>query len=249
MKDEELLRYSRQLMLPEIDVAGQQRLLDARVALFGLGGLGAPVALYLAAAGIGTLHLCDPDTVELTNLQRQILFRSADRGARKVDVAARELTARNPGPTLELHPQRLDGADLEALCARVDLVIDGTDTFRSRDTINSACRAARIPLLFGAAIRWEGQLALFDARDPASPCYRCLHPQEGDDEDRCAETGVAGPVVGTIGTLLAVEALKFLCGAGSCAAGELLHYDALGGRFERFTLPRFAHCPSCGSVA
>lgn len=247
MKDEELLRYSRQLMLPEIDVAGQQRLLDARVALFGLGGLGAPVALYLTAAGVGTLHLVDPDMVDLTNLQRQVLFRDTDRGAQKVDVAARELAALNPGPELVLHPQRLEGVALTQLCAAVDLVIDGTDNFESRNQINGACRAAQTPLLFGAAIRWEGQLTLFDARDPASPCYRCLHPQEGDGEDRCAETGVAGPVVGTIGTLLAVEALKLLSGAGARRIGELLHYDALSGRFDQFTLPRFEQCPACGN--
>lgn len=246
MNDDDLLRYSRQLLLPEIDIAGQQRLLDARVALFGLGGLGAPVALYLAAAGIGTLHLCDPDTVDLTNLQRQVLFRSSDRGELKVTAAARELAALNPGPRLRLHPQRLQGDELTSLCGQVDLVIDGTDNFLSRDAINSACLQTRTPLLFGAAIRWEGQLALFDPRDSASPCYRCLHPASGDGEDRCAESGVAGPVVGTIGTLLAVEALKLITGAGTTRTGELLHYDALDGRFERFRLPRFAACPSCG---
>ena len=246
MNDDDLLRYSRQLLLPEIDVNGQTRLAESRVALVGLGGLGSPAALYLAAAGVGTLHLLDDDLVALTNLQRQVLYRSADEGQAKTTAAANTLRSLNPGPRLIEHPHRLTGEPLAALFAEVDLVLDGTDNFLSRNSINEAARAARTPWLFAAAIRWEGQLTAFDPRRRDSPCYRCLHPQPGDGEDRCAESGVAGPVVGTLGCLLATEAIKWLLALGTSPVGRLTHYDALQGEFHQFKLPRFPGCPACG---
>ena len=246
MKDDALLRFSRHIMLPQIDIAGQERLLASSVLIAGLGGLGCPAALYLAAAGVGELHLADHDEVEVSNLQRQILFGDADVGLAKVEAGASRLEALK-GPTrVVAHAASLDEKSLPGLLSKVDLVVDGTDNFAARFAINSACVAAAIPLVSGAAIRFEAQISVFDARDESSPCYACFMP-EGDDEAlNCADNGVAAPLVGMVGSLMALEAMKVITLAGDALMGKVLHVDGLSGEFRRFTLKRRAGCPVCG---
>ena len=247
LNDEELLRYSRQILLAQIDVAGQLKLKHSRVLIVGLGGLGSPVALYLAAAGVGELHLADFDTVDLTNLQRQIIHDSASVGAAKVDSAVARLTALNP--QVKLVPQRtaLDADSLAAAVAAVDLVLDCCDNFATREAVNAACVAAGKPLVSGAAIRLEGQLAVFDPRDAASPCYHCLYGHGSEAELTCSEAGVVGPLVGLVGSLQALEALKVLAGFGEPLVGRLLLIDALGTRFRELRVKRDPGCSICGA--
>ncbi|MBV6287517.1 molybdopterin-synthase adenylyltransferase MoeB [Pseudomonas aegrilactucae] len=246
LTDEELLRYSRQILLAQVDIDGQLRLKQSRALIVGLGGLGSPVALYLAAAGVGELHLADFDSVELTNLQRQIMHDSASVGRGKVDSALARLGALNPRVALVAHRQALDEDSLAAAVAAVDLVLDCSDNFATREAVNAACVAAGKPLVSGAAIRLEGQLSVFDPRDPFSPCYHCLYGHGSEAELSCSEAGVLGPLVGLVGSLQALEALKLLAGFGQPLVGRLLLVDALGSRFRELRVKRDPACSVCG---
>ncbi|MBK6288624.1 MAG: molybdopterin-synthase adenylyltransferase MoeB [Pseudomonadales bacterium] len=248
MNDEQLLRYSRHLLLPEIDVSGQQRLLEATVLVVGLGGLGSAATLYLGASGIGRLMLADDDLVELSNLQRQVIHNSAAIGRAKVDSAAATVRAINPDVRTVPIRERLDEAGIGQLLDEVSLVLDCSDNFATRHAINAACFAGRVPLVSGAALGWEGQIAVFDPRTGTGPCYRCLYPDANAVSERsCARNGVAGPVVGTIGVLQALQALKLLCGAGDALCGELLAFDALALEFHRLRIAPRANCPVCAA--
>ena len=246
LSDDELLRYSRQILLKQVDIEGQLRLKNSRVLIVGLGGLGSPVALYLAAAGVGELHLADFDRVDPTNLQRQIIHDTAAVGLHKVDSAMTRLAAINPGITLVGHRAGLDADSLDEAVANVDLVLDCTDNFAVREAVNAACVAARKPLVSGAAIRLEGQLSVFDLRNDASPCYHCLYGHGSEAELTCSEAGVLGPVVGLVGSLQALEALKVLVGFGEPLVGRLLLVDALTGRFRELKVKRDPGCAVCG---
>lgn len=246
LSDEELLRYSRQILLPQIDVDGQLRLKQGRVLIVGLGGLGSPVALYLAAAGVGELHLADFDSVDLTNLQRQVIHDSASVGALKVESAMARLAALNPGVRLVPITRALDEDSLAAAVAQVDVVLDCTDNFGTREAVNAACMAAGKPLVSGAAIRLDGQLSVFDPRRDDSPCYHCLYGHGSEAELTCSEAGVVGPLVGLVGSLQALEALKLLAGFGEPMVGRLLLVDALGTRFRELRVKRDPACSVCG---
>ena len=245
LNDDELLRYSRQILLAQVDIAGQLRLKAGRVLIVGLGGLGSPVALYLAAAGVGELHLADFDSVDLTNLQRQVLHDTASVGLSKVDSAVRRLSAVNPLVKLVLHRAALDEDSLAASVGAVDVVLDCSDNFATREAVNAACVAAGRPLVSGAAIRLEGQLSVFDPRLPASPCYHCLYGHGSEAELTCSEAGVVGPLVGLVGSLQALEALKLLAGFGEPLVGRLLLIDALGSRFRELRVKRDPACAVC----
>ena len=246
MDDTQLLRYSRHLLLDALGPDAQARFARARALVVGVGGLGNPAAQFLASAGIGRLVLCDADRVDLTNLQRQILFDLDDVGAPKVEAAAKRLAAINPEPAYVTIARRLGADDLAALAADADVVLDCTDNFATRHAINRACVAARVPLVSGAAIRFDGQVAVFDVRDPASPCYHCLFG-EGDDLDevRCATMGVFAPLVGIVGATQAGEALKLVAGVGDTLAGRLLLYDALASSWRELKVPRDPACAVC----
>ena len=249
MDDQQLLRYSRQILLPQIDIDGQQRLLDSRVLIVGVGGLGSPVALYLAAAGVGELVLADPDQVDLTNLQRQIIHHAADIDRDKVASAAERIAAINPQVQCRTLPVALaDGALLDAV-ADVDLVLDCSDNFATRHAVNAACVARGKPLVSGAAIRLEGQLSVFDPRRDDSPCYQCLYGEGDEQALSCSEAGVVGPLVGLVGSLQALEALKLLAGFGEPLVGRLLLIDALDSRFRELRVRRDPGCSCCGAAA
>lgn len=248
LTDEELLRYSRQILLAQIDIDGQLRLKNASALIVGLGGLGSPVALYLAAAGVGSLHLADFDTVDLTNLQRQIMHDGASLGRSKVESALDRLGALNPDIQLVAHCRALDEDSLVAAVAAVDLVLDCSDNFATREAVNAACVKAGKPLVSGAAIRLEGQLSVFDPRRAESPCYHCLYGHGSEAELTCSEAGVVGPLVGLVGSLQALEALKLLAGFGEPLVGRLLLVDALGTRFRELRVKRDPGCAVCGST-
>ncbi|KRW68578.1 molybdopterin-synthase adenylyltransferase MoeB [Stutzerimonas nitrititolerans] len=247
LSDDELLRYSRQILLKQIDIDGQLKLKQSRVLIVGLGGLGSPVALYLAAAGVGELHLADFDTVDATNLHRQILHDTTSVGRTKVDSAIERLEALNP--LVKVVPLRttLDADSLGSAVAAVDLVLDCTDNFAIREAVNGACVAAGKPLVSGAAIRLEGQLSVFDPRVASSPCYHCLYGHGSEAELTCSEAGVAGPLVGLVGSLQALEALKLLAGFGEPLVGRLLLIDALTSRFRELKVKRDPACAVCGT--
>lgn len=245
MNDHQLLRYSRQIMLPEVDIAGQQALVDATVVIIGLGGLGAPAAFYLAAAGIGRLVLVDHDEVELSNLQRQIIHQQSDIGKRKVDSAAASVHELNPEVAVETVHARLDTTGFESLFSTASAVVDATDNFSSRYQINQACWQAQVPLVSAAAIRWEGQISVFDPRTNASPCYQCLYPSGDDAALNCAENGVIAPLVGIIGTCQALETIKVLTGAGESLVGYLLFLDGLRMEWRKLKLPKDPQCATC----
>lgn len=248
MHDEQLLRYSRQIMLPEFDVAGQQRLLDATVLVVGAGGLGSPVSLYLAAAGVGHLILVDDDEVELSNLQRQIVHRERSLGQAKVDSAAATLAELNSGTKVTAVLQRMDDASLDQwLTTDVDLVVDACDNFSTRFMLNRGCVKHGKPLVSGAAIRMEGQVVVFDTRRPDSPCYQCLYRSGGDDEElSCSRNGVMAPVVGVIGVMQALEVIKVLSGLGRDLCGRLLLFDGLDSQWRELRLKRDPDCEVCG---
>ncbi len=248
MQDHQLLRYSRQIMLPQWDVAGQEAVLAARVLIVGLGGLGCPAAMYLAAAGVGQLVLADFDAVDLTNLQRQIAHGDSDIDALKVDSAQQTLQQLNPEVRVTALGERLQGQALEQEVAQADLVLDCSDNFTTRHAINRACVATRTPLVSGAAIRFEGQLAVFDPRLAGTPCYRCLYADSPDEALSCSENGVISPLVGVIGSLQALEALKLLAGVGESLAGRLLVFDALTADWRSLKLPRDPACPVCSTA-
>ena len=239
------LRYSRHLALPEFGAPAQAKLAAAAVLVVGLGGLGSPAALYLAAAGVGRLLLNDFDKVDLSNLQRQILYKDSDVGAPKTAAAAGALKAINPGPVLERLDGRLDQAALTQVIGRCDLVLDGSDNFGTRFSVNQACVTARKPLISGAALRYEGQLAVFDARDTMSPCYACLYQETGEELEDCQRNGVLAPLTGVIGSLMAVETLKLLTGTGQPMTGRLLRYDALQGETRYAHIKKDPACPVC----
>ena len=245
MDDDQLLRYSRQIMLPEIEIAGQEALLNARVLIVGLGGLGSPVALYLGAAGVGTLVLADFDTVDATNLQRQIAHTTADVGALKAKSAQANIAALNPGVTVETITERLESTAMKSVIDGVDLVVDCTDNFDVRYEISDACVATATPLVSGAAIGLEGQLMVYDPRVPDTPCYRCLYDGADDRQLNCAEAGVAAATVGVIGTLQASEAIKILAGYGESLVSHLLVWDAKYMDFRKLKLKRDPDCPGC----
>jgi molybdopterin-synthase adenylyltransferase len=247
LSDQQLQRYARQILLPGFDVAGQERLQAARVLVLGLGGLGSPVALYLAGAGVGQLVLADGDAVELSNLQRQILFEQDDLGRNKAAAAAAAIGRRNPEVALEVWAQRLDEAALAEVVPRVDLVVDGSDNYPVRYALNRACIAAGVPLVSAAAVRAEGQIAVFHpAREGG--CYRCLYPEQGASTAlSCSESGVLGPVVGVLGSLQALEAIKLLAGYGEVRPGSLLLLDLAAGEINRLAIPPRPGCPDCGA--
>jgi adenylyltransferase/sulfurtransferase len=245
MNDEQLLRYSRQLMLPGVDVAGQEKLLAARVLMLGLGGLGCPAAMYLVAAGVGHLTLVDHDTVDLTNLQRQIAHTTASVGRFKVDSARDTLLALNPTNTIETVAARLEGELLADLVKRHDAVLDCTDNFAIRFALNAACVAARVPLVSAAAIRLEAQISVFDPRQPDSPCYRCLYEEGTEADQSCAHNGVLAPLVGIVGSLQALECLKLLIGFGTSLSGRLLLLDAARLEWREMRLRKNPDCPVC----
>ena len=247
LSDDELLRYSRQILLPQIDIDGQLRIRAGRVLVIGLGGLGSPVALYLAAAGVGELHLADFDSVDLTNLQRQVIHDSQSVGQGKVDSAMARLAALNPHVHLVPLRQALDADSLAAAVAAVDVVVDCCDNFATRTAVNAACVASGTPLVSGAAIRLEGQLSVFDPRDAQSPCYHCLYGAGSEEELTCSEAGVVGPLVGLVGSLQALETLKLLAGFGTPLVGRLLLVDALGSRFRELRVKRDPQCAVCGT--
>ena len=245
MEDEQLLRYSRQIMLPYFGIEGQQQLQASRVLIIGLGGLGAPAAMYLAAAGVGTLVLVDFDQVDLSNLQRQIIHTSASIGQAKAESARQTLLALNPEIQVQALDRRLEEADLREQIDQSDLVIDATDNFTSRFAINAACYASGTPLVSGAAIRMEGQVSVFLGQ-PGGPCYRCLYAEEGQLDETCTANGVMAPVVGIIGSIQATEAIKVLTGTGTSLHGRLLLLDALHMEWRSLKLSPDPACPVCG---
>jgi molybdopterin/thiamine biosynthesis adenylyltransferase len=247
MQDQQLLRYSRQIMLPEMDVAGQQKLLDASVLIVGMGGLGCPAAMYLAAAGIGHLIIADDDIVELTNLQRQIAHSQSDLGTAKVDSVQQTLKGLNPDLKITAVQQRLSGNDLERVVSSADIVVDACDNFTSRFAINRACISHGKPLVSGAAIRMEGQVAVFDSSNPESPCYQCLYTEGDDDDSSCSTHGVMAPLVGIIGSVQAMEVIKLIVHIGQPLRGRLLLLDAMTMQWREMKLPRDSECPACGS--
>jgi len=242
--DGEVERYARHLVLREVGGPGQQKLKTARVLLVGMGGLGAPAALYLAAAGIGTLGLADADTVSLSNLQRQVLYQTGDVGRLKVEVAAERLTALNPHVSVETHPVWLNVDNAEALVSQYDLVLDGTDDFATRFAVSDACVSHGRTLVSGALGRWTGQVGVFQGR----PCYRCLVPEVPPDAETCALVGVVGALAGTIGAMMALEAVKILTGAGQALTGRLLIYDALAAETRTVRIGADPACPACQST-
>ncbi|MGH8801810.1 MAG: HesA/MoeB/ThiF family protein [Casimicrobiaceae bacterium] len=246
MDDLQLLRYSRHILLDELGTEAQAKFRSARALIVGVGGLGAPAAQFLAAAGIGSLTLCDDDQVDLTNLQRQILFATPDVGAPKVDAAAARLAAVNPDVAITRIASRVGDDELASLVAKADVVVDCCDNFETRHAVNRACVTYAKPLVSGAAIRFDGQIAVFDLADPESPCYHCLFG-EGDEleETRCATMGVFAPLVGIVGSTQAAEALKLVAGAGMTLAGRLLVIDALAMHWRELTVPRDPECPVC----
>ena len=247
MNDQQLLRYRRQIMLPAIGIEGQERLLASRVLIIGLGGLGSPVAMYLAAAGVATLVLVDFDRVDLSNLQRQIAHTNGRVGQPKVASAKETLQALNPECRIETIDQMLEGKALAAEVAKADLVIDCCDNFATRFAINATCVVARTPLVSGAAIRMEGQVSVFSGQ-PGGPCYRCLYDDEGSEDQTCSENGVLAPLVGIIGSVQATEAIKVLTGVGEPLNGRLLLLDALQMEWRTLRLKADPNCPVCGTI-
>jgi len=245
----DLSRYSRQLLLPEVSADGQRRIKAARVLCIGAGGLGSPAALYLAAAGIGTLGLVDADRVDASNLQRQILYGTDDVGKSKVEKARTRLEQLNPDVEIVLHEARLTSANATEIIANYDLVIDGSDNFPTRYLSNDVCVFARKPNIYGSVFRFEGQASVF-APHLGGPCYRCLFPEPPPPgaAPSCAEAGVLGVLPGIIGLIQATEALKLIVGVGEGLAGRLLHFDALKMKFREFSLRRDPQCPVCGDT-
>jgi molybdopterin/thiamine biosynthesis adenylyltransferase len=247
MNDDQLLRYSRHILLDELDIAGQQRLLDSHALVIGAGGLGSPVALYLATSGVGTLTIVDHDSVDLTNLQRQIAHDLSRVGQPKAVSAARSIAAINPDVRVHALTERADARRLDTLVAAADVVLDCSDNFATRHAVNAACVAHRKPLVSGAAIGFDGQISVYDTRDDTAPCYACLFPPDAAFEEvACSTMGVLAPLVGIIGSMQAAEALKLLAGIGSSLAGRLQMLDARTMEWNEVRLSRQAGCPVCG---
>ena len=249
MNAHQLLRYSRHILLDEIGIEGQERILAGKALVIGAGGLGSPVAFYLASAGVGKITLVDDDTVDLTNLQRQILHTSQRVGQPKAHSGRQTMQALNPEVEVIALQERLEGERLQELVAQADVVLDCTDNFATRHAINRACVAARVPLVSGAAVRMDGQLSVFDTRSGEHPCYACLFPPDQEFEEvQCATMGVFAPLVGIIGSMQAAEALKLLAQTGESLAGRLLLLDARNMEFTQIRVQRNADCLECGGV-
>lgn len=246
MTDDELLRYSRHILLPEIGVDGQERLLASRALVIGAGGLGSPVALYLAGGGVGRVTIVDPDTVDLTNLQRQIAHRQDTIGRPKVESARQRMLEMNPGVRIHALQEKADAARLHELVAQADVVLDCSDNFTTRHAVNAACVIHRVPLVSGAAIGFDGQISVYDVRGGDAPCYACVFPSESTFEEvRCATMGVFAPLVGIIGSMQAAEALKLLAGAGRSLTGRLQMLDGRTMAWSEITLSRDPRCTVC----
>jgi len=242
------VRHARHILLKDIGGPGQQRLSRARVVIIGAGGLGAPAALYLAAAGVGAIRIAEPDVVSLDNLQRQILYRTQDVGRPKAERAAEALTALDPSLDIEARVLAADDASLPGLLDGADLVLDGCDDFATRFAVNRAALAARIPLVSGAVGRWDGQVGVFAPHlGPDAPCYQCWVPDIPPDAETCAETGIVGALTGVIGSLMALEAIKLITGAGEALVGRLVIYDGLSGRARTVRVQRDPGCKACGT--
>ena len=243
--DEQLLHYSRQIMLPHFGIEGQQRLHDAHVVIMGIGGLGSPAAMYLAAAGVGTLTLVDFDTVDDSNLQRQIVHSVDSIGDSKVNSARETLLNINPETTIHCIDERLAQQALETLISDVDCVIDATDNFDSRFLINRACVSSKVALVSAAAIQFEGQISVFDMRKKDSPCYACLYAERGEENTNCSDNGILAPVVGILGSMQALEAIKLICEIGDSLQNRLLIFDALALQWRTMKLQKDPDCPVC----
>lgn len=249
MNDHQLLRYSRHILLDEIDIEGQEKLLAAHALIIGAGGLGSPAALYLASAGIGIITLVDDDTVDLTNLQRQILHTTERIGQAKVVSGQKTLSDINPGINIVALKERVSGERLNELVSQASVVLDCSDNFATRHAINRACVANRVPLVSGAAIKFDGQISMFDARSGNAPCYACLFPEEQQFEEvNCGTMGVFAPLVGIIGSMQAAEALKLVAGIGTSLAGRLLLLDARTMEWSSIKIARNASCSICGQA-
>ena len=247
MNDDQLLRYSRHILLDEVGIEGQQQLIDSHVLIVGAGGLGSPVALYLAASGVGHITIADHDTVDLTNLQRQIAHSTDRVGEAKVTSAAQAMHALNPEVRITTLARQLDAAELDRLVPTVHVVVDCCDNFTTRQAVNAACVKHHVPLVSGAAIRMDGQLAVYDARDAQSPCYACIFPPDtAPEEVRCATMGVLAPLVGVIGTMQAMETVKLITGIGSRLVGRLQMLDGRGMEWNEMRVKRNPSCPVCG---
>lgn len=247
LTDPQLLRYSRQIMLPQFDITGQERLLESSVLIIGLGGLGSPVAMYLAGAGVGKLILTDPDTVDLTNLQRQVIHSTAAVGALKVESATQRLTQLNPEVEVSCIPKILADDALLEVVKSVDVVLDCTDNLAARFAANRACMAAGKPMVSAAAIRWEGHLSVFHPGVADSPCYQCFYGDVTGVAETCSENGVIGPLLGILGSMQALETIKLLTGLGEALVGRVLLFDALGMEWTPIRLAKRANCKVCGS--
>jgi len=245
LSDEELLRYSRQILMPRFDIAGQEKLKAAHVLVIGAGGLGCPVALYLGAAGIGHLTLVDDDQIELANLQRQIAFEQSWLGDSKAGRLAERVRAINPEITVNAVNRRVDGDDLRQLVSESTLVLDCTDNFNTRFALNRASVSSKVPLVSGAAIRGEGQLSVYDPGQPESPCYHCLYPEQGNEDLTCSEAGVIAPLVGMIGSAQAMEAIKVISEVGRPLVGRLLLLDAWQMEWREMKLAKDPDCSVC----
>lgn len=246
MNDQQLLRYARHIMLDDVGFEGQERLLNSKILMVGAGGLGAPALMYLVAAGVGTIHLVDDDEVELSNLQRQIAHTSERVGMPKVESAKLMAQALNPEVNFIAHHQRFDDAALEQLIQEVDLVLECTDNFKTRQQLNRICFKHRVPMVSAAAIRFDGQVTVYDFRETSSPCYACQYdPSDNLQPDNCATLGVLSTVVGSIGMMQAHEALKLLLGMGRSLVGRLLMFDGRDTQWQEFKLSKNPHCPVC----
>lgn len=247
MNDQQLLRYSRQILLPQFGIEGQQALLDAHVLIIGLGGLGSPVAMYLAAAGVGELTLVDHDRVELSNLQRQIIHRTDNIDQYKVESAKQNLFNLNPEIKINCINHKLSTTELDTATQSATVVIDATDNFDSRFSINQSCVKNKTPLVSGAAIRMEGQVSVFDLRNASNPCYRCLYNEQGNHDEACSENGVMSPMVGIIGSIQAIEAIKLIAHIGEPLTGKLLITDSFYQEWRVIKLNKDPACPVCNS--
>ena len=246
MNDHELLRYSKQIMLPQIDIEGQQKINDSKMLIIGMGGLGSPTALYLAAAGVGHIVIADFDQVELSNLQRQIIHSTSDIGDDKVNSAKAKLLELNPNITVTVANEIMHSDNLASLIKDVDIVLDGTDNFESRFEINKACVECHKPLISAAVIRFEGQISVFKGYEVDQPCYQCLYSEQGNGRESCVENGVLAPVAGLVGTIQALQAIKVLLGLGEQLCGELLLIDGLDLSFRKVKIVKDSDCPICG---
>lgn len=248
MNDQQLLRYSRQIMLPQVDIVGQQKLLDAKILIVGAGGLGSPAAMYLAAAGVGQITIYDDDKVDLTNLQRQIAHDTSDIGLDKVISTLNTLKKINPDVNVLAQNARLEGELLNQEVREADVVLDCSDNFSTRFAVNQACVYAKTPLVSGAAIRFEGQVSVFRPGWSDSPCYNCLYQSDGEELQNCARNGVISPITGIVGSIQALEAMKLIMGIGETLTGRLLLLDGLTMEWQTMRLKKNPGCPSCGDL-